>query len=931
MAEQEKIVIRGLRQNNLKNITLEIPKRKIVVFTGVSGSGKSSIVFDTVAAEASRQMNETYPAFVRGRLPKFTKPNCDSIEGLSPCVIIDQAPLGATARSTVGTSSEIYSGLRLLFARIGAPYAGAASFFSFNDPEGMCPECSGLGLVTDIDLAKLLDPSKSLNGGAVQDSMFHVGSWYWKQFAASGFFDPAKPVRDYSTKERNLFLYGNENGYGDPVNPKVPGLLPLYRRRYITRDTSELAFARKKGERFISQRVCPRCHGKRLNRKALACWINGFSIADFCDMELTDLRDRLREIDNPSVKELTDSLVRSLTRMIEIGLGYLSLSRPTQSLSGGEAQRVKLVRFLGSSLTDMLYIFDEPTTGMHPRDVHRMNKLLVQLRDKGNTVLVVEHDPDMIAIADEVIDIGPFAGSGGGEIVFQGPYEKLLQADTATGRALRAMKTVPSAFRKPIGFLPVRDAALHNLRHCAADIPEGVICAVTGVAGSGKSSLMSVFAAQYADRVVKIDQKPITATNRSTPASYLGIMDAVRRLFADANGVDEGFFSFNSTGACPHCKGKGVIVTELAFMDPIVTTCEHCGGTRYRPEALALKYCGINIIETLALTAHDALNFFNEPKIQKVLKAMEEVGLSYLTLGQPLSSLSGGELQRIKLAANLKKKGSVYLLDEPTTGLHPSDIDKLLDLFRRLVAKNNSVILIEHNTEVMKMADYIIDIGPDGGKNGGEVVFAGTPLDMIRTADTITARCLRKSDGGGHFTEGELCTLTAVKPAENKKREEDEMKLNPIGRVESDNGEFKVVLDKKLAPALQGLEGFSHVQIIWWFDDCDAPESRSHLQNQKPYKKGPEILGAFATRSPERPNPIALSIAEVKSIDFEKGVLELFFIDADTGSPVLDIKPYTPSLDRVESATVPGWCKHWPSSYEKSATFDWSAEFNFQP
>jgi len=921
----DEIIIRALRQNNLKSIDIHIPKKKIVVFTGVSGSGKSSIVFDTVAAESARQMNETYPAFVRSRLPKYPKPDCDGIENLSPSVIIDQTPLGSTARSTVGTSSEIYSMLRLLFSRLGQPYVGAASLFSFNDPAGMCPECSGLGSVTDIDLDAIIDWDKTLNGGAIRDTTVQVGSWYWKKFINSGLFNPDKKIKDYSERELDLLLNGRESR--DKAEA-LPGIYTIYRKRYLTRDVSNIS--QKKGERLLTQKLCPLCRGKRLNRRALGCWINGLSIADFADMELTDLRDELGKITDPSVGGLVDSIGRALTRMIDIGLGYLSLSRPTQTLSGGEAQRVKLVRYLGSSLSDMLYIFDEPSTGMHPRDVYRMNKLLTELRDKGNTVLVVEHDEDVISIADEVIDIGPLAGTDGGRVVFQGSYPELLKADTLTAKAMRERHRIPRSFASPAGFLPIRGASLHNLKGCDADIPLGCICTVTGVAGSGKSSLMQVFAGKYADSVIKIDQKPITATNRSTPASYLGIMDEIRREFAAETGADEGMFSFNSLGGCPHCGGKGVTVTELAFMDPIVTTCEECGGARYSREALALRWRGKNILDVLALTAQEALEFFDSPRITKKLRAMNEVGLSYMTLGQPMSTLSGGERQRIKLAVSLGKRGSIYLLDEPTTGLHPSDTGRLMELFRALVKKGNSVILIEHNTEVMKMSDYIIDIGPDGGKNGGEVVFAGTPREMVERSDTITAKCLRMAESGKSFSPEELMAMTAVRRDE---KEEDNMsgfRLDPIGRVESEHGEFKVVLDKKYKDALIGLDGFTHAQIIWWFDGCDNEKDRSVLVNDKPYTNGPDVIGTFATRSPQRPNPIAVSVAEIVSVDTDTATVNLGYIDALTGTPVLDIKPYTPSADRVETAGVPAWCAHWPKSYEQSESFDWEKEFNFR-
>ncbi len=920
------ILLSGLRQNNLNNITLHIPKHKIVVFTGVSGSGKSSIVFDTVAAEAARQMNDTYPAFVRSRLPKYTKPACDLMENLSPAVVVDQTPLGANARSTVGTSSEIYSGLRLLFSRIGQPYAGTASFFSFNDPAGMCQQCAGLGLVTDLDLSGIIDPEKSLNQGAIQDSMLRVGSWYWKQYTGCGYFDPDKRLADYSETERNLLYYGAAKPGAAPTNPKIIGLYNLYRKRYLNREESRIHG--DQGEKIITQKICPLCGGKRLNRIALSCWINGCSIADLCELEMTDLAFFLDQLRQPSVQLLVDSLQKAVQRMIDIGLGYLNLARPTQTLSGGEAQRVKLVRYLGSSLSDMLYIFDEPSTGMHPRDVYRMNALLQQLRDRGNTVLVVEHDEDVIAIADEVIDVGPLAGAEGGEIVFQGSYAQLLISGTKTGKALSGKKRIPAVQPQPTLFLPIHQATLHNLKGCSARIPLGCICAVTGVAGSGKSSLMQVFASLYPDRVIPVDQKPITATNRSTPASFLGFMDEIRKEFAKANGVDEGYFSFNSLGACPICKGKGEIVTELAFMDPIVTTCEGCCGRRYSAKALSYLYRQKDITQLLSLTAKEAIAFFNNTKIRKKLQAMIEVGLGYLTLGQPLSTLSGGERQRIKLAESLSKKGSIYLLDEPTTGLHPSDMDKLVALFRKLVQKGNSVIVIEHSLEMIKQCDYIIDVGPDGGKNGGEIVFEGTPRQMLE-ADTVTARCLRISESGQMLTPEEIRQLVSLPTAE-KEQDMSGYRLNPIGRAECEQGEYRIVLDKQYLSGLQGLQGFTHLQVIWWFDGCDNTHDRSVLCSDKPYTHGPEKMGSFATRSPQRPNPIAITPAQVLGIDYEAGVIRLAYLDALTGTPILDIKPYTPSLDRIETAATPAWCSHWPDSYEKSEAFDWEKEFNFE-
>lgn len=741
------MILKGVTQNNLKNISLSIPKGKIVVFTGVSGSGKSSIVFDTIAAESQRQMNETYSAFVRGRLPKYEKPHAQLIDNLTASVIVDQTQLGGNVRSTVGTISDLYSSLRLLFSRIGTPYVGTASHFSFNDPNGMCKTCSGIGKITKIDIELILDKEKSLNEGCITDTMLKPGSWYWKQYAESGFFDLDKPLKQYSTEEYNLLIYGSRDGKSEAENPKIKGLYNDYTRRYLKRDLTTLSkHTKEKAKNLIKEELCPECKGKRLNKDVLKCTINGYSIEDMCMMEFSELRNVISEIKDNRVTVLIQSICESLDRMIEIGLPYLHLNRESSSLSGGEAQRVKLVRYMGSALTGMTYIFDEPSTGLHPRDVERMNKILKSLRDKGNTVLVVEHDKDVIKIADQIIDVGPLAGKKGGTIVFQGSYRELLKSDTLTGRGLQADIPINNFVRKPKGVMPVRNANLYNLKNVNVDIPKGVMTVVTGVAGSGKSTLISrVFKEQYKDEVVQIDQSPITATSRSMPATFLGMFDEIRKLFAEANNVDEGVFSFNSKGACPVCKGKGVIVTELVFMDPIITECEECNGLRYSKEALSYKYKGKNIVDVLQMTVDEALEFFENKKILKIVESMKKVGLDYMTLGQPLSTLSGGERQRIKLAKHIGKKGNVYILDEPTTGLHSSDISKLMNLFSKMVDKGNTVIIIEHNLDVIKQADWIIDIGPSGGKEGGNVVFEGTPQEMCEKGDTITAKYLRES------------------------------------------------------------------------------------------------------------------------------------------------------------------------------------------
>lgn len=751
MKESNNIIIEGLNQNNLKNVSLSIPREKITVFTGVSGSGKSSIVFDTIAAESQRQMNETYSAFVRSRLPKFKKPKADKIENLSPSVIVDQSRLGSNARSTVGTVTELYAGLRLLFSRIGTPYVGTASYFSFNNPNGMCPECAGIGKVTKIDMGTILNPEKSWNEGMAEFTVFKKGGWYWKQYAASGLFDLDKKWKDYSEKERNLLLYGAYRQGEEQVHPKVEGIERYLTRTLLNKDRSESSPSlQEKIEKLVCQKECPACHGSRLNKRALSCTVNGYRISELCDMEFITLRQVLIGIHNKQVQTVTERMIAALTRLIEIGLPYLNLNRETASLSGGEAQRLKLVRYMGSALTGMIYIFDEPSTGMHPRDVYRMTNLLKCLRDKGNTVLVVEHDKDVIKVADEVIDVGPLAGKRGGEILFQGSYEQLLVSGTLTGNALQEQVPFKSKTRTPAGFLPVRNATLHNLKNVSVDIPLGVLTAVTGVAGSGKSSLIrEVFARQYAQQVIVVDQSPITVKGNSTPATFLGFFDEIRKLMAQECRVQPALFSFNSEGACPVCKGKGIIVIELAFMDPVETVCEACEGQRYSKEALQHDYQGKNIVELMQMTAEEALGFFKgNQKIRKSLQAMIEVGLPYLSLGQPLPTLSGGERQRLKLAKHLSSKhldkNTIYVLDEPTTGLHASDVQKIMALLNGLVEHGNTVIVIEHNLDVVRQADYVIDVGPDGGTAGGEVVFTGTPREMMEQAQTITAQYLRQ-------------------------------------------------------------------------------------------------------------------------------------------------------------------------------------------
>ncbi|MGN0497440.1 MAG: ATP-binding cassette domain-containing protein [Lachnospiraceae bacterium] len=743
----EPIRIQGLKQNNLKNISIDIPKNKIVVFTGVSGSGKSSIVFDTVAAESQRQMNETYSAWVRGRLPKYEKPNVEWIDNLNPSVIIDQTRLGGNARSTVGTISDMYSLLRLLYSRIGTPAVGPASYFSFNNPNGMCPICAGIGKIMDFDMNNLIDEEKTYDEGCFNLPAFGTGNYYWKIYRRPEYFRTDIPWKDLTQEEQNILLYGSRTKGGERLDKKLEGVYNQFKRLVLMKGIEEQTDnTLKKISRFLYECECPDCKGKRLNENTLSCKINGYSIYEMCEMEFSALREELDKIKDDRAVTIVEQLKASLDRMIDIGLPYLFMNRESATLSGGEAQRLKLVRYMGSSLCGMIYIFDEPSTGMHPRDVHRMSRLLKSLRDKGNTVLVVEHDKDIISIADEVIDIGPLAGKNGGQVLFQGSYEDLLISGTKTGNGLSAEIKVKENVRTPKGFLEIRGATLHNLKNVDVDIPLGILTVVTGVAGSGKSTLIrDVFAKQYEEQVVLIDQSAITATGRSTVCTFLGFFDEIRKVFATENHADKSLFTFNGKGACPHCKGRGVITTELVFMEPVTTVCEHCNGRRYSDEALQYKVKGKTIVDVLAMSVEEALPFFSDnKKITGMLSALIEVGLPYISLGQPLSTFSGGERQRVKLAQNIKKKGNIYILDEPTTGLHVADIEKVVDILESIVDHGNTVIVIEHNTDVMKLADYIIDVGPDGGTKGGEIVFTGTPKEMITNGTTITAKYLRK-------------------------------------------------------------------------------------------------------------------------------------------------------------------------------------------
>ncbi|MGG4049491.1 ATP-binding cassette domain-containing protein [Paenibacillus favisporus] len=748
-SNQEFIVISAARENNLKNVSLQIPKRKISIFTGVSGSGKSSIVFDTIAAESTRLLNENFSMFVRTFLPKYPQPDADAIENLSMAVIVDQKRLGGGSHSTMGTITDISPILRLLFSRVGQPYVGGANMFSFNDPQGMCPECNGIGRSLGVDMSKAVDMSKSLREGAIMLPGYTVDGWEWNMLIQSGSFDPDKKLIDYSDEDLDQLLYGKARKVkmdfaGKATNITVEGVIEKFTNKYIKQDV------KTKSERtqqtvapFMTEGPCSSCHGARLSQAALGCKINGHNIAELSSMEVGHLIRVIREIDDAAAAPMVKSLTERLQHLVDIGLDYLTLDRETDTLSGGESQRVKMVKHLSGSLVDVTYIFDEPSVGLHPRDVHRLNELLQKLRDKGNTVLVVEHDPDVIKVADHIVDVGPHAGSRGGTIVYEGSYPGLLESGTLTGTHMKRQLQLKQDCRQPSGKLTIRNANLHNLQNVNVDIPTGVLNVITGVAGSGKSTLINdVFLSQHPDAIV-IDQSAIGVSTRSNPATYTGILDDVRKAFASANKVSPSLFSFNSKGACENCQGLGVVYLDLSFFESVKLPCEVCGGKRFKEEVLEYKLNGKSIAEVLEMTVEQALEFFQIKEVVRKLQAMSDVGLNYITLGQPLSTLSGGECQRIKLASELHKKGSIYVMDEPTTGLHMSDIGHLLEIMNRLVDAGNTVIVIEHNLEVISQADWIIDMGPDGGSKGGQVVFEGTPQEIIHAEQSITGKYLR--------------------------------------------------------------------------------------------------------------------------------------------------------------------------------------------
>jgi excinuclease UvrABC ATPase subunit len=769
------IRVHGARVNNLKDVSVEIPKRRLTVFTGVSGSGKSSLVFGTIAAESQRMINETYSAFVQGFMPTLARPEVDVLEGLTTAIIVDQERMGTNARSTVGTATDANAMLRILFSRLGQPPIGSPNAFSFNVPSvrasgtitvargegrgetirktytvtgGMCPRCEGRGSVTDIDLTQLYDASKSLAEGALTIPGYNMDGWMVRIFSESGFLDPNKPIRDYTATELHDFLYKEPTKVKfQSINMTYEGLIPKIQKSFLSKDPDAMQpHIRAFVERAVTFTACPDCGGTRLNETARSSRIDGINIADACAMQISDLAEWVRGLDQPSVAPLLATLLQNLESFVEIGLGYLSLDRPTGTLSGGETQRTKMIRHLGSSLTDVTYVFDEPTIGLHPHDIQRMNELLLRLRDKGNTVLVVEHEPETIAIADHVIDLGPGAGTAGGTVCFEGTVDGLRASGTLTGRHLGDRAALKSTVRTPTGTLEIRGATSHNLQDVDVDIPLGVLVVVTGVAGSGKSSLVHGSIPICAG-VVSVDQAPIRGSRRSNPATYTGLLDPIRSAFAKANGVKPALFSANSEGACPACNGAGVIYTDLAMMAGVATVCEECGGKRFQAEVLTYLLGGKDISEVLAMSATEATAFFGSgpakiPAAHTILCRLADVGLGYLSLGQPLTTLSGGERQRLKLATHMAEQGGVYVLDEPTTGLHLADVEQLLGLLDRLVDSGKSVLVIEHHQAVMAHADWIIDLGPGAGHDGGRIVFEGTPADLVAARSTLTGEHL---------------------------------------------------------------------------------------------------------------------------------------------------------------------------------------------
>ncbi len=752
-SNQDNIIVRGARENNLKGISLSIPKHKITVFTGVSGSGKSSLVLDTVAAKSRRELNDTFPTFVQQYLPKYGRPHVDSIENLPIAIVIDQKKPASNSRSTVGTYTDIYSLLRLLFSRVGKPFVGYAESFSFNHPDGSCPRCSGLGEIRELDIHKLVDFDKSLNDeDTIHYIAFHKGGWRWIRYAHSGLFDLDKKIKDYSPEELDLFLNSPQIKLKNPPSnwprtAKYEGLIPRMYRSIINSEEGLLHSAVLNP--MLRMGTCPDCGGTRLNKKILSCKIEGKNIAEATSMSIRKLNGWVRSIADPLADDLKAAIGARLNALEEIGLGYLSLDRPIGTLSGGEAQRCKIAKYINSSLSDVMYILDEPSIGLHNKDIERMKQSVKRLRDAGNTVLLVEHHREMIGIADHIVDMGPGPGSDGGRIIFEGSYAELLESGTDTGRMLRHNSSLKTEVRVPKDYFALEKATLHNLKDVSIDLPLGVLCVVAGVAGSGKSSLMEAFMeSRGGDDMIYVSQKSIGISLRSTPATYMDVADQIRKLFSKAHNVAETYFAFNGKGACPVCSGKGVIVSEMAFMDNIETVCEACKGLRYSPQALEYLYespathLKMNIAQVMDLSVGKASEFFKGTAIEEKLRPMLEVGLGYLHLNQALSTLSGGELQRLKLASFLKEKGKVFIIDEPTDGLHPKDVANLVSLFGRMVEKGNSIYVIEHNTDVIKSADYVIELGPGAGEDGGRVIFRGIPSQMKQSPESVTAQYL---------------------------------------------------------------------------------------------------------------------------------------------------------------------------------------------
>ncbi|WP_406326084.1 ATP-binding cassette domain-containing protein [Streptomyces niveus] len=743
------IKVRGARENNLREVSLDIPKRRLTVFTGVSGSGKSSLVFGTIAAESQRLINETYSAFIQGFMPSMGRPDVDSLHNLSAAIVVDQERMGANSRSTVGTATDAYTMLRIIFSRLGTPHIGTSTAFSFNAADGMCTECEGIGQVSKIDIDQLVNRELSLNEGAITVPGFQVDAWYWQIMVASGFYDPDKKLKDFTPEEWEVFLHKTSTKVKvGSSNMTYEGLITKVNRTILVKDRDSMqSHVRAFVDRAVVFAECPSCGGSRLSAAALSSKVNGVNIAECSAMQISDLAEYVRKIDDAGVAPLLGNLRDLLESLVEIGLGYLSLDRASSSLSGGEAQRVKMVRHLGSSLTDATYIFDEPTIGLHPHDIRRMNDLLIRLRDKGNTVLVVEHKPEVIAMADHVVDLGPGAGTAGGQICYTGDVAGLRASDTLTGRHLEHRAGLRESVRRPSGQLSIEGADLHNLKNVSVEIPTGVLSVITGVAGSGKSSLIHGYLSDR-EGVVVADQSPIRGSRRSNPATYTGLLSPIRTAFAKANGVKAALFSANSEGACPNCNGLGLVYTDLAMMAGVASVCEECEGKRFTPEVLTYRLNGKNISEVLSMSVAEAYDFPGG-QAHAILGRLTDVGLSYLRLGQPLNTLSGGERQRLKLAIQMAEKSSVYILDEPTTGLHMADVDKLLALLDRLVDAGNTVIVIEHHQAVMAHADWLVDLGPGGGHDGGQVVFTGTPADLVAHSDTVTARHLREYVGTG--------------------------------------------------------------------------------------------------------------------------------------------------------------------------------------